>query len=103
MKAVRYIATGQAPELIDIPTPTPGPGQVLLRIAGAGVCPTSAHSFESRMPNCKLNSRSAAPRIGRRVAEQIAVWISSMHAASGLKRNSLCIECKPNDRILEQN
>ena len=46
MKAVRYIATGQAPELIDIPTPTPGPGQVLVRIAGAGVCHSDLHVLD---------------------------------------------------------
>ncbi|ALK33059.1 NAD(P)-dependent alcohol dehydrogenase [Burkholderia plantarii] len=46
MKAVRYIAAGQAPEIIEVPTPTPGPGQVLVKIAGAGVCHSDLHVLD---------------------------------------------------------
>jgi propanol-preferring alcohol dehydrogenase len=38
MKALRYVAVGQAPEVVDIPIPQPGPGQVLLKVTAAGVC-----------------------------------------------------------------
>lgn len=46
MKAVRYVATGQPPEIVDLPVPTPGPGQVLIRIAGAGVCHSDLHVLD---------------------------------------------------------
>lgn len=46
MKAVRYIATGRPPEIVDLPTPTPGPGEVLIRIAGAGVCHSDLHVLD---------------------------------------------------------
>ncbi|PVE19542.1 MULTISPECIES: NAD(P)-dependent alcohol dehydrogenase [unclassified Arthrobacter] len=38
MRALHYRTVGSAPELVDIPTPVPGPGQVLLRVTAAGVC-----------------------------------------------------------------
>ncbi|MEU8137135.1 NAD(P)-dependent alcohol dehydrogenase [Streptodolium elevatio] len=38
MKALQYRQIGGAPELVSVPDPEPGPGQVLLRVTAAGVC-----------------------------------------------------------------
>lgn len=38
MKAVQYRAIGAAPEVVTVPDPEPGPGQVLLKVTAAGVC-----------------------------------------------------------------
>lgn len=38
MKAVQYREVGGHPEVVTIPEPTPGPGQVLLRVTAAGLC-----------------------------------------------------------------
>ncbi|MHA7293463.1 alcohol dehydrogenase catalytic domain-containing protein [Arthrobacter sp. HLT1-21] len=38
MRALQYRTVGAAPELVDVPTPVPGPGEVLLRVTAAGVC-----------------------------------------------------------------
>ncbi|WP_209559791.1 NAD(P)-dependent alcohol dehydrogenase [Frigoribacterium sp. PvP032] len=38
MKALQYTKIGQHPEVVEIEKPSPGPGQVLLRITAAGVC-----------------------------------------------------------------
>lgn len=38
MKAIQYRKIGAEPELVDIPKPVPGPGQVLLQVTAAGVC-----------------------------------------------------------------
>jgi D-arabinose 1-dehydrogenase-like Zn-dependent alcohol dehydrogenase len=38
MKAVRYLRVGHAPELVEVPVPEPGPGQVLLKVTAAGLC-----------------------------------------------------------------
>lgn len=46
MKAVRYVETGRPPEIVDVPVPTPGPGEVLLRVAGAGVCHSDLHVLD---------------------------------------------------------
>ena len=46
MKAVRYVESGRPPEIVDLPKPSPGPGQVLLRVAGAGVCHSDLHVLD---------------------------------------------------------
>lgn len=38
MKALQYRTVGAAPEVVDVPEPEPGPGQVLLKVTAAGVC-----------------------------------------------------------------
>ncbi|GAA1574286.1 NAD(P)-dependent alcohol dehydrogenase [Actinomadura kijaniata] len=38
MKAVQYRRIGAAPEVVEVPEPEPGPGQVLLKVTAAGVC-----------------------------------------------------------------
>lgn len=46
MKAVRYIEAGRPPEIVELPKPVPGPGEVLVRIAGAGVCHSDLHVLD---------------------------------------------------------
>ncbi|GAA1751057.1 NAD(P)-dependent alcohol dehydrogenase [Kocuria aegyptia] len=38
MKALQYRTIGAPPEVVEIPTPEPGPGQVRLKVTAAGVC-----------------------------------------------------------------
>lgn len=38
MKAVQYRSVGADPEVVTVPCPRPGPGQVLLKVTAAGVC-----------------------------------------------------------------
>ena len=38
MKALQYRSIGQPPEVVTVPDPEPGPGQVLLKVTAAGVC-----------------------------------------------------------------
>ncbi|MEV0096795.1 NAD(P)-dependent alcohol dehydrogenase [Streptomyces sp. NPDC050738] len=38
MKALQYRQVGAAPEVVTVPDPEPGPGQVLLKVTAAGVC-----------------------------------------------------------------
>lgn len=46
MKAVRYIEAGRPPEIVDLPKPIAGPGQVLVKIGGAGVCHSDLHVLD---------------------------------------------------------
>ncbi len=39
MRAVAVTGFGAVPELVEVPTPVPGPGEVLVRLAAAGVNP----------------------------------------------------------------
>lgn len=43
MKALQLVAWRHEPELREVPQPDPGPGQVLVRIAGAGACHSDLH------------------------------------------------------------
>jgi len=43
MKAVRLVQPGQPLELHDVPIPVPGPRDVLVRVAAAGICHSDAH------------------------------------------------------------
>jgi alcohol dehydrogenase, propanol-preferring len=38
MKALQYTTIGEPPQVVDIPRPVVGPGQVLLKVTAAGVC-----------------------------------------------------------------
>jgi alcohol dehydrogenase, propanol-preferring len=46
MKAVRFVGVGRQAEITDVPKPVPGPGQVVVRIGGAGVCHSDLHVME---------------------------------------------------------
>lgn len=48
MKALQYVTVGAEPEVREVPTPEPGPGQVLLEVTAAGVC--HSDDFVMSMP-----------------------------------------------------
>ena len=43
MKAVQLVAWEQPAEVREVPTPAPGPGEVLLRVTAAGLCHSDLH------------------------------------------------------------
>jgi propanol-preferring alcohol dehydrogenase len=46
MQAVRFAGVGRPARIEDVPKPSPGPGQVLIKIGGAGVCHSDLHVME---------------------------------------------------------
>lgn len=46
MKAVRFVGVGHPPNLAEVERPEPGPGQVVIKIGGAGVCHSDLHVME---------------------------------------------------------
>lgn len=46
MQAVRFVGVGRPAQVEDVARPSPGPGQVLIRIGGAGVCHSDLHVME---------------------------------------------------------
>ena len=46
MQAVRFVGVGRPPGIEDVPRPSPGPGQVVIKIGGAGVCHSDLHIME---------------------------------------------------------
>ena len=51
MQAVRLQAVGQI-KAVAVPEPTPGPGEVLVRVEAAGICGTDRHLYKGEFP-CK--------------------------------------------------
>jgi propanol-preferring alcohol dehydrogenase len=49
MKAVRFQGLGRPALLSEVPRPQVGPGQVLIRIGGAGVCHSDLHIMEEEL------------------------------------------------------
>ncbi|QZS52742.1 alcohol dehydrogenase catalytic domain-containing protein [Rhodococcus opacus] len=43
MRALQYIHLGEPPEIVEVPTPTPGAGQVLIQVTAAGLCHSDLH------------------------------------------------------------
>ena len=57
MKALQLIDWKTDPELVEVPKPTPGPGEVIVKIGGAGACHSDLHlmhDFEPGMMPWKL-------------------------------------------------
>jgi 6-hydroxycyclohex-1-ene-1-carbonyl-CoA dehydrogenase len=50
MKAVQLTTPGAPLELNDVPTPAPGPGEVLVQVAGCGVCHTDIGFWRDGVP-----------------------------------------------------
>jgi propanol-preferring alcohol dehydrogenase len=46
MTAVRFTGWRKPPEVTRIPVPEPGPGEILLKVAGAGVCHSDLHVMD---------------------------------------------------------
>lgn len=46
MQAVRFVGVGKHAEIADVAKPSPAPGQVLVKIGGAGVCHSDLHVME---------------------------------------------------------
>ena len=46
MKALQYTAIGRPPEIREVPTPEPRPGEVLVRTTAAGVCHSDQYTMD---------------------------------------------------------
>jgi len=75
--------------LKDVPVPSPGPGQVLIRVHACGICRTDLHILDGELPGPKLplipghqivgTVVKAGPKAGRfRMGERVGVpWLGS--------------------------
>lgn len=53
MKAVVTPAPGEAPRITTVPDPTPGPGEVVIRVTAAGLCGTDLKLLDGLIPTVK--------------------------------------------------
>lgn len=54
MRAMVLPRVGGPLELREVPVPSPGPGQVLLKVSACGVCRTDLHVYDGDLPSPKL-------------------------------------------------
>ena len=53
MKAFQFQEWLQPARLVDVPVPEPGPGEVLIKIGGAGVCHSDLHIMHYWSPDAR--------------------------------------------------
>jgi len=53
MKAAVLRESGQPLEIMDVPTPKPGPGEVVVQVVGCGMCHTDLHYLDHGVPTFK--------------------------------------------------
>lgn len=68
MKAAVFHAANQPLAIEEIPTPTPGAGEVLIKVAGCGVCHTDLHYIDHGVPTFKKPPLVLGHEIAGRVA-----------------------------------
>jgi propanol-preferring alcohol dehydrogenase len=49
MRAMRFTAVGEPLEAVEVPAPTPAPGQVLIKVHACGVCRTDLHLVDGEV------------------------------------------------------
>lgn len=60
MRAYRIVEWGRPAEFVDVPVPEPGPGEVLIRMRGAGLCRSDLDIMDSRPGSAPYASAVAA-------------------------------------------
>lgn len=82
MKAVMFEQFKQFPRLLEIDRPKPGPGEVLLKVAGSGACHSDVaifHDYESD-PTGKLSPSYA-------LGHEVSGWVVELgEGVSGFKK-----------------
>ncbi|MBD5805066.1 alcohol dehydrogenase [Azoarcus sp. Aa7] len=71
MKALRYVGAGLPPVVEDVPVPIPGPGEVLVKIGGAGVCHSDLHVLDHGAQGA---GSKPAFTLGHENAGWVAAW-----------------------------
>src|SRR3954452_9587763 len=51
MRAARFDSATRALEVTDQPVPTPGPGQVVVRVKACGICLSDVHLIDGSLPS----------------------------------------------------
>ncbi len=88
MKAYRMLEWKQPARLVDVPVPDPGPGQVLVKVAGNGICQSDLHfmdEWEASPPHLDI-------RLPMTVGHEIGGWIEAVGpGVSGFEIGRSCL------------
>ena len=98
MQALRLVAWGEEPQLVEVPVPRPGPGELLLRVDAAGLCHSDLHVIDSggRLPYLLPFT------LGHEVAGTVAAvgvgvstaWLDEPVAVHGVWSCGRCRRCR---------
>lgn len=50
MRAVRFLGIGKPLEVVEVPDPTPGPEEVVVKVAACGICASDLHMMDGSLP-----------------------------------------------------
>jgi 2-desacetyl-2-hydroxyethyl bacteriochlorophyllide A dehydrogenase len=50
MRAARFDSAARTLSVVDVPTPEPGPGEVLVRVGACGICLSDVHLLDGSLP-----------------------------------------------------
>ncbi|GES29237.1 NAD(P)-dependent alcohol dehydrogenase [Streptomyces angustmyceticus] len=70
MRAFQLVQAQKPPELREVPVPDPGPGQVLVKVGGAGACHSDLHLMEA--PAERL------PKLPFTIGHENAGWVEKL-------------------------
>jgi 2-desacetyl-2-hydroxyethyl bacteriochlorophyllide A dehydrogenase len=76
MKAIRIVGPGQPLQMQDIPIPSVGDGDVLVRVRAAGICHSDAHYRAGRSPVRPLPLTFGHEVAG--VVERVGQWVTAV-------------------------
>lgn len=98
MRAMLLEAPKRALKLVNLPTPTPGKGQVLIKVAACGVCRTDLHLVDGELPHPHLPIIPGHEIVGR--IEKLGEGVNQHHVGDRVgvgwlsKSCSHCFYCK---------
>lgn len=109
MRAMMLCGPRQALREVDVPTPRPGPGEVLIRIRACAVCRTDLHIVDGELPHPKLplipgheiigvvaeaGKDAGRFRVGARVGVPWLGWACGSCAYCATDRENLCDQAR---------
>jgi alcohol dehydrogenase, propanol-preferring len=99
MKAMVLAAAGSPLEAVEIATPTPASGQLLLRVLACGVCRTDLHVLDGELPRPKLplipgHEIVARADDGRRLGVPWLGWTCGRCPYCRSGRENLCLRAR---------
>ena len=98
MKAARFETSTRSLEVVDVPTPEPGPLEVLVKVEACGICLSDVHLIDGSIPPVRdtviLGHESSG--VIARTGELAGGWKEGQHVS--LMGGRACTEC-PNCAI----
>lgn len=76
MRAARFDAATRSLEVADVPVPTPGPGEVLVKVMACGICLSDVHLIDGELPGSLpvVTPGHEAAGVVERAGERVAGW-----------------------------